>query len=80
MICQVILAEKRGVSYGGQQIEITPKPLRGEDGYKVFSIRIKTSIAQDLYTLAEKTGRSRNELIGMILEYGLAHYEIEEEK
>ena len=62
------------------KLKITPKPLRGEDGDKVFSIRIKTSIAQDLYTLAEKTGRSRNELIGMILEYGLAHYEIEEEK
>lgn len=62
------------------KLKITPKPLRGEDGYKVFSIRIKASIAQDLYTLAEKTGRSRNEMIGMILEYGLAHYEIEEEK
>ena len=37
------------------KLKITPKPLRGEDGYKVFSIRIKTSIAQDLYTLAEKT-------------------------
>ena len=62
------------------KLKITLKPLRGEDGYKVFSIRIKASIAQDLYTLAEKTGRSRNVLIGMILEYGLAHYEIEEEK
>ena len=40
------------------KLKITPKPLRGEDGYKVFSIRIKASIAQDLYTLAEKTGRS----------------------
>ena len=58
------------------KLKITPKPLRGEDGYKVFSIRIKASIAQDLYTLAEKTGRSRNELIGMALQYALDHMEL----
>lgn len=64
----------------GNALKITHKPLRGEDSYKVFSIRIKTSITQQLDALAEQTGRSRNELIGIMLEYGLAHYEIEEER
>lgn len=64
----------------GNTLKITHKPLRGEDGYKVFSIRIKAGVAQQLDALAEQTGRSRNELIGIMLEYGLAHYGIEEER
>lgn len=64
----------------GNALKITHKPLRGEDSYKVFSIRIKAGVAQQLDALAEQTGRSRNELIGIMLEYGLAHYEIEEER
>ena len=64
----------------GNTLKITHKQLRGEDGYKVFSIRIKAGVAQQLDALAEQTGRSRNELIGIMLEYGLAHYEIEEER
>ena len=52
----------------GNTLKITHKPLRGEDGYKVFSIRIKAGVAQQLDALAEQTGRSRNELIGTMLE------------
>ena len=50
---------------------------KGEDGTKTFSIRIKQDIVNQIDELYEKTGRSRNELIGMLLEFGLAHCETE---
>lgn len=50
---------------------------KGEDGYKVFSIRIKDETIKELEEIANATGRSRNEIINLFLEFGLAHYEIE---
>lgn len=55
---------------------VTPKPpkkLRGEDGSKVFSIRIKDETVSRLDQIAAQTNRSRNELIGIFLEYALDH-------
>lgn len=49
---------------------LTPK-LKGEDGHKTFSIRIRNETAQRLDALAASTGRSRNELIGLLLDYAL---------
>ena len=60
------------------KLKITPKHLKGEDGYKTFSIRIKEEIVYDIDVISTKTGRSRNELIGMLLSYALARCEIEE--
>ena len=58
------------------KLEITPKNPKGEDGYKTFSIRIKDELCTRLDELAEQTGRSRNELIAMLLEFGLDNCEI----
>ena len=58
------------------KLEITPKKPKGEDGYKTFSIRIKDEFCMRLDELAEQTGRSRNELIAMLLEFGLDNCEI----
>ncbi len=55
---------------------ITKKNLKGEDGYKTFSIRIKEETIQRLDKLSEDTNRSRNELIGILLEYALDNSEI----
>ena len=52
--------------------------LRGEDGYKIFSIRIRNETADALEMLSAKSNRSRNELIGMILEYAVNHTDITE--
>lgn len=52
--------------------------FKGEDGYKVFSIRIKDEIADQLDDLAKKTNRSRNELINIILRFGIDNCEIED--
>ena len=57
---------------------IKPKVV-GEDGYRVFSIRIRENLVAELDEIAKKTGRSRNELIGMFLDYAVHHYTIEEE-
>ena len=60
-------------------IKIQKKPnLRGEDGYKIFSVRIKNETANALEELSAKSNRSRNELIGMILEYAVNHTDITE--
>ena len=42
---------------------ITKKGVKGEDGYKVFSIRIKDDLVEKLDRLAQQTNRSRNDLI-----------------
>ena len=52
---------------------------RGEDGYKVFSVRIKEETVSKIDNIAAETGRSRNELIGMLLEFAADHCEIEQE-
>ncbi len=42
------------------------------------SIRIKQGLLMQLDQIAEQAGYSRNELIGMILDYAVHHYTIEE--
>lgn len=49
---------------------LTPK-LKGEDGYKTFSVRMKNETVARLEALALETRRSRNELIGLLLDYAL---------
>ena len=50
---------------------IKPKRPKGEDGYKVFSIRIKEDTVEKIDEIASQTGHSRNELIGTFIEYAL---------
>lgn len=51
--------------------------LKGEDGFKVFSIRAREETIAALDKIADTTNRSRNEIINLFLEYGLQNYEIE---
>ena len=50
---------------------------RGEDGNKVISVRIKEDILAALDKLAAESNYSRNELINMILKYGVENTIIE---
>lgn len=59
-----------------KKLIIRKRDARGEDGYKVFSIRIKEETVAELDKLSGETNRSRNELIGMMLEFALSNYEI----
>ena len=49
---------------------------KGEDGHKVFSIRIKDELADKLDGIATETNRSHNDLITTFLEYCIDNYEI----
>lgn len=61
-----------------EQLVIKPKRAKGEDGYKVFSIRIKEDVVSRIDGISSQTGRSRNELIGMFLEYALDRCVVQE--
>ena len=56
---------------------ITKKGVKGEDGYKVFSIRIKDELVEKLDQLAQQTNRSRNDLINTLLDFAVEHSEVE---
>lgn len=62
-----------------ENLVIKPKKAKGEDGYKVFSIRIKEEIVAQIDNISTRTGHSRNELIGTFLEYALDKCVIEED-
>ena len=59
-----------------QKLIINKKSLKGEDGYKTFSIRIKDETVQNLDQLSQKTNRSRNELINILLDYAIKNAEV----
>jgi len=61
------------------KIKVTKKgTLKGDDGYRVISIRIREDIVTELDNISEKTNRSRNELIGIFLEYSVSNWELDE--
>lgn len=60
-----------------EKLIIHTKSLKGEDGYKTFSIRIKNKTVKNLDALAQTTNRSRNELINTLLDYALDNCEIQ---
>ena len=54
---------------------ITPK----EDKTVTMTIRIDRALQEEYTNLANRTNRSRNELIRMALKYALDHMELKEE-
>ena len=50
---------------------INKKGLKGEDGYKTFSVRLKDETVDKLNALADETNRSRNELINLLLDFAI---------
>ena len=59
-----------------EKLIINKKSLKGEDGYKTFSIRIKEETVTNLDELARQTNRSRNELINLLLDYAIDNSEV----
>ena len=55
---------------------INKKSLKGEDGFKTFSIRIKDETVAKLDDLAKETNRSRNVLINILLDYAMNNCEV----
>ncbi len=60
---------------------MTNEPLiikkRGEDGNKIITVRIREEILAGLDRLANESNYSRNELINIILDYGVKNIEIQ---
>lgn len=82
MICE-LMELKEKVFYVLQRkinkdLIIKPKRAKGDDGYRTFSIRIKEEIVSKLDNISTQTGHSRNELIGVFLEYAIENCRIEE--
>lgn len=59
-----------------EKLIIKKKTLKGEDGYKTFSIRIKEDTVTRLEELSSETSRSRNELINIMLDFALDNCEV----
>ena len=59
-----------------EKLIINKKPLKGEDGYKTFSIRIKDETVSNLDLISKETNRSRNELINILLDYAINNCEV----
>lgn len=59
-------------------IKITKKSQRrGDDGYKVVSVRMKEELIERLDNLSAQTNRSRNELINMLVDAAISIVKIE---
>ena len=62
-----------------EEIKITKKSARrGDDGYKVVSVRMKEEMIERLDVLTAKTNRSRNELINLLLDAAIEIVKVEE--
>ena len=61
-----------------EDLIVRPKRPKGEDGYKVFSIRIKEETVAKIDAISVQTGHSLNELIGKFLDYAVSHCKVEE--
>jgi len=49
---------------------------KGDDGYKVISVRIKEGVLSKIDDLSQQSNRSRNEIINILLENSVDDVEI----
>ncbi len=59
-----------------EKLVINKKLLKGEDGFKTFSIRIKDETVSRLDKLSKETNRSRNELINILIDFAIDNCEV----
>lgn len=58
-------------------LQVTKKKYTGESS--VISMRLPRDMVKDLDKIAADTGRTRNELLTMSIEFALNHMEIQQE-
>lgn len=62
-----------------EEIRITKKlPRKGDDGYRIVSVRMKETLLERLDALSAKSNRSCNELINLLLESAVDIVKIDE--
>ena len=72
------LSKERVICMEEPKLEIKAKKYTAESA--IVSMRIPKDMIRDLDTVAAKTGRTRNEIIAMSLEFALDHMEIREKE
>ena len=60
------------------KLVIKAKRPKGDDGYKTFSVRIREETVAEIDKVAVRTNRSRNELVGIFLDFALERCTIED--
>ena len=74
---EVDYSQKRG-GLMEKEIKITKKiARRGDDGYRVVSVRMKYETIERLDEISAKTNRSRNELINILIQSAMEIVKIE---
>ena len=62
-----------------EEIKIKRKvPRKGDDGYKIVSVRMKDELIERLDSLSAQSNRSRNEIINLLLESAITIVKIED--
>lgn len=62
-----------------EEIRIRKKSdRRGDDGYKIVSVRMRDEMVSRLDDLSAQTNRSRNELINLLLDAAIDIVKVEE--
>lgn len=70
---------KKEDCYMSKEIKITKKVIKkGDDGYKIVSVRMRDETIVQLEKLSGETNRSRNELINILLESAMQIVKVEE--
>lgn len=49
------------------KIKIPKRKIRGEDGHKMYSLRIPDELAEEIDEIVSKTELSRNEVLNILL-------------
>ena len=62
------------------ELIVNPQRKKGEDGYHTFSVRIKNKTVEKLDEIAKETGRTRNYLINIFLEYAADNCVVQEKE
>lgn len=54
--------------------------IRGDDGYRNITVRLRERTLQGIEEIVKNTGHSRNEVIGLMLDYALPRIKIESDE
>ncbi len=61
-----------------EKLVLHPKRAKGEDGYRIFSVRIREELVERINQISAQSGYSRNELIARFLEYAVDRCVVED--
>lgn len=59
------------------QNEMLTIKVRGDDGFRNITVRISNRMLQGIEDIVKQTGRSRNEIISLMLDFAFSRIKIE---